>query len=711
MATKQGQGVVLGYLKYVLGFDSLAFEEGVGDAEKRMKAAQKSLQKSGDGIKDMGAKLSLAVSAPLAAFAAASVQGFKAQQAAMAQVDAAIASMGNTAGLSSAELSKFADGLELKSLFDADEILKKSTANLLTFGNVAGDNFKKAQQAAVDLASRMEGDLQGATLMVGKALNDPIKGLTALSRVGIQFTEQQKEQIKTMQEAGNVAGAQAIILGELNRQFGGAAEAAAKADPMREVMVKLGQAGDAIGEKLLPIIPVLADALVSVLDAFNGLSPETQKWVLIVGAAAAALGPVLIGIGSLVTGLGAILPVLGPVAAAFGTFVTIITTGVIPAIGAVLVALAPILVPLAAVAAAVAAVYLAWKNWDKIEPVLRNLYNGVKTWIGDKLSAIWNTVKAGIQSVADKFKWLWDVVVGHSYVPDLVDDIGAEMARLDKVMVQPINKATSAGAKAFKDMASNISGLLDRLFPEQAEIQSLLSDLALLDQAKGNLDPSVYGKARDKLTGQLADRQNELALTGDVDVLQRTKAALGDIVPVLVNLQPAATKAQQALESFGNSLGDSIMGGLRDFLTGRASLGDALRDGLSRVLDHAITDSLRQLEVSIFGEGGLGSFLGSALKSLFGSIFGGARALGGPVSSGRTYLVGEHGPELFTAQRSGYIHSNDATQLAARSGGAGISIGSMVFPGVTNAREARETANQAAAVLRNKIALTSKRGY
>ncbi|MES2155937.1 MAG: hypothetical protein V4510_12455, partial [bacterium] len=65
-------------------------------------------------------------------------------------------------------------------------------------------------------------------IKVGKALNDPTKGLTALSRVGILFTDQQKKQIKALQKSGDLLGAQKIILKELGTEFGGSFAAKGK---------------------------------------------------------------------------------------------------------------------------------------------------------------------------------------------------------------------------------------------------------------------------------------------------------------------------------------------------------------------------------------------------------------------------------------------------------------------------------------------------
>jgi hypothetical protein len=156
-------------------------------------------------------------------------------------------------------LNKQAEALGQLSSFD-DEGIKEAQATLLTFGNVTDKAFDKGLQAAVDMSDFLGTDLQSSTIQIGKALNDPVKGLTALSRVGVSFTEQQQEQIKTMTEAGDAAGAQAIILGELEKQFGGAAEALAgtAAGETAQAFEDLTNAGEEIGAIFLPILAELA---------------------------------------------------------------------------------------------------------------------------------------------------------------------------------------------------------------------------------------------------------------------------------------------------------------------------------------------------------------------------------------------------------------------------------------------------------------------
>jgi hypothetical protein len=96
---------------------------------------------------------------------------------------------------------------------------------LLTFDKIRGVEFDRATQAVTDLAARMGGDLQGAAIQVGKALQDPTTGLTALRRSGVSFSESQIESSRALRHGAGGEG-QRVILKELEHQFGGSAAAA-----------------------------------------------------------------------------------------------------------------------------------------------------------------------------------------------------------------------------------------------------------------------------------------------------------------------------------------------------------------------------------------------------------------------------------------------------------------------------------------------------
>ena len=167
---------------------------------------------------------------------------------AMAQTAAVMKSMGRTEAPK--RINKMIDQLESMSGIDGDNI-REMTNVLFTFGNVTGETFDKANKLALDLSVAFNKDLQSSAVMVGKALNDPTKGLTALTRVGVSFTKEQQEQVKAMMEVGDLAGAQKIILGELTRQVKGSAEA--QADGVGKAQVAWGNLQEAIGETLLSV--------------------------------------------------------------------------------------------------------------------------------------------------------------------------------------------------------------------------------------------------------------------------------------------------------------------------------------------------------------------------------------------------------------------------------------------------------------------------
>lgn len=146
------------------------------------------------------------------------------QEQALAQLEARIRSTGGAAGRSIEQLTDLSRELQNTTTF-GNEAIEKMMGTLMTFTQVKGEQFDGATTAILNLSSALGTDLQSAALQVGKALNDPIQGVTALQRAGIQLNESQREQIRLMVQAGNVAGAQAIILAELELQFGGTAEA------------------------------------------------------------------------------------------------------------------------------------------------------------------------------------------------------------------------------------------------------------------------------------------------------------------------------------------------------------------------------------------------------------------------------------------------------------------------------------------------------
>lgn len=197
----------------------------------------------------------------------------------MASTEQTIKTMGNAAGRSAQDVVDLATALSDasgKSLFGDDQIQQASNL-LLTFGNIKGETFDLATALTVDLAQALGGAPADQAMMLGKALNDPVKGLTALGRAGLTFSEEQKAVIEAMVETGDIAGAQAIIIEELNRQVGGQAAAAAEAaGGIEQFKARMGETFETIATQLLPILNDFGDWL---------NSPEVTKAIDDIAAA------------------------------------------------------------------------------------------------------------------------------------------------------------------------------------------------------------------------------------------------------------------------------------------------------------------------------------------------------------------------------------------------------------------------------------------
>ncbi len=181
-----------------------------------------------------------------------------------AQTNAVIKSTGGVARVTAADIDRLSASLSNKTGID-DEAIASGSNLLLTFTKVrnetgrGNDIFNQATKAALDMSVAMGTDMRSASLLVGKALNDPIKGMTALSRSGIQFTAQQKEQIQTLVASGRQLDAQKIILAELTTQFGGSAEAAAS--PAMKLKVAWDNLKESAGTALMPALQGVASFL------------------------------------------------------------------------------------------------------------------------------------------------------------------------------------------------------------------------------------------------------------------------------------------------------------------------------------------------------------------------------------------------------------------------------------------------------------------
>lgn len=519
-------------LKVRIGADLKNFQKGMGNL-------QKGLDQAGRKMRSVGKTLSIGLTAPLVAFGAKSLQLFDQQQQALAQVESAVKSTAGAAGFAVEELARQAAALQSNTIFGDEEILKQVTANLLTFTSIAGDEFVRTQGLVLDLSTRMGTDLTSATIQLGKALNDPVANLGALSRAGIQFSKEQKEVIKSLVETGQKAEAQRVILEELERQFGGAAEAAAAAGlgGFKQLKNSIGDLMESIGETMLPMALKITDAISGVVKAFQAMSPETKKTIVIVGGLAAALGPVIF--------------VLGGLAAS------------ISAIASFLVLIAPLFTPVVAGVAALAAVALIiYRNWNLVTEAFFGTIDAIENLVTGSLSTLLGTVEGLFGAVAlalkGDFQSAWEALketvstYGADVVTEVsgfVNDVGAATAPLAwNLMFDPLNMGalTEEGLLGkFNELMGGVSG-----------------------SARSNLDTgdnSVKSSA-DKAKNALAKIKTEV---GNIEALAPSFKTLED---ALSGAEVSADDAEAALADISTKV-DDIEALAPSFATLRRALG------------------------------------------------------------------------------------------------------------------------------------------
>lgn len=251
------------------------------EASKVIKQAQEDARGAGAAIKKgfedaVPASQALAVGvaaagAAVVGFAVSSVKAYAEAEQASAQLDAVLQSTGNAAGVTKDQLLDQATALQSVTKF-SDEAVQATQAMLLTFTNIKGGVMQEATQTALDMAQALGMDGSQAAMQLGKALNDPATGMTKLMRVGVTFSKQQQEQIEKMVAAGDAAGAQKLMLAELNKEFGGSAAAAGAtyAGQLEILKNTFGDLQETVGKFIL-------DAIKPMMSAFSGWLSEVNK--------------------------------------------------------------------------------------------------------------------------------------------------------------------------------------------------------------------------------------------------------------------------------------------------------------------------------------------------------------------------------------------------------------------------------------------------
>ena len=690
----------------------------------------------------------LAGTAVLAAGVAKVVQNTIAAEKVQAQLAARIRSTGGAAGLAVADLNKMADALQAATTFD-DEAIGGAQAVLLTFTKIGKDVFPSATEAVLNLSTAFGTDLNGAALQVGKALNDPIKGITALARAGVQFTDDQKALIASLVETGQQAEAQRIILAELETQIGGSARAAR--DTLGGALQALSNAFDnalegdsgsdgargltravndltdtlnsaetregfetltsgllSVANTAAQVITLLAGVAKAVPNAFKGVG-ELDRDGLIDRQlnledrikSASKRGPLITGflpaqrenVEELQKELAEVLRLQDEITRSGNARQIALDSGGAGGSpngrgrgvrGAPGIAdqgasekSQQLIDKINEEAAAYGLSRAALLERDKAKAVAAATSEKERVALTASYDALIAKVGADERSTgasAGAAAATRDAAAAERERQAVVRD--GQLALEDLTGIVRQNAADLAGpaaqaAKVYADELLNLVVVEQQLRAANlltAESENLLK--IARDQADEGFQRRIDSINEQKTAAEqlIADLQFENSLLGLGNLARQQEIALryagADAteeqkkqIRELIAEQERAAQVAEALDV----VRDSTQGLFRDLIDGSKSAKDAFKDFVDNILDGIGQIVARNLTESLFGSSGStgGGFFGDGLGSLFSSFLGGGpagRAIGGPISKGNLYQVGEKGqPELLNIYGKQYL--------------------------------------------------------
>ena len=334
----------------------------------------------------------------LGGFLKGSIEEAREAQKVGALTNAVIKSTGGVANVTAKDVDRLATSISNKTGVD-DEASASGQNMLLTFTNVrnevgkGNDIFNQATVAAVDMAAAFGGDAVSNSKMLGRALNDPTRGVTALTRVGVSFTQQQKDQIKALQESGDTLGAQKVILGELSKQTAGAAESQATAG--QKFSTTWANFKESIGTALLPTVDRILNALSAfVIILTNDVGPGIAA---LNGFLRPAISAAREFFAALLQGAGA----GSRFSALFAQVATFIQTRFMPAFAGIVTAIRGFV----AVALPIVRQFVAGMR-ARIQPLMPQIRAVFKT-IGDIIIGVMGLIQAVIQRVTAIVRGIW----------------------------------------------------------------------------------------------------------------------------------------------------------------------------------------------------------------------------------------------------------------------------------------------------------------
>lgn len=661
-----------------LGGFTQGWDKAARDSDKRMSQIEARAKAFG---KSLGTALGVGIGAAavgLGIYIKNSIEAEKVQ----AQLLARIRDTGGAANRSLQQLNAQAEKLASQTIFD-DESIGEAQAMLLTFKQIEGVNFDRTIEASLDLATVMGTDATSAAKLLGKALNDPERGLTALTKAGVTFTDAERDRIDTMLESGRVTDAQTAILDKLAGTMGTAAEAARNT---------LGGAIQGLKNDFDNLLEGDAGSggLKATTDAINELSkvvndPNIKKGIDTIASAITGL------VADSIQGVAALADLIAKQRelAALGDGSLSRGDATIDALNARLGEVTQ----------------LRNMTKDQRTSFLGFDIDSLKKERAAALTALDNERLALQREIAKRIqgdRW-GDVTAQVLRAPVKTGDIDGgkatgtgsrsgrdrdDVAEQERRRVEQMIAEAARAKDAFDALAATLSGPLAEAEHQHqqnlAEITTLGKQAERSTEEIGRLkeqETERYEKQTKVLREQLdpvgqllksLEEEGKLLTMNNVEreiAIQlrglEAEATAEQIAQIREANQQLAAEYEKAdfLDGWRDAFGDFF----EDVMEDNKSLKDSFRDLFEDIGNQIRRRISQQLVDQLFGQmgstntgaagGGEGGWL-NALASIFSS-YGGARASGGNVLPGKFYQVNENGPELFRVGNKDYLLAGD----------------------------------------------------
>lgn len=463
-------------------FDNL--QKATRVASVGLAKAQRSLKHFGDSCNTIGGKIKgvggnlKEVGVAVGAIFWQSLKNWEVQASAIASLENNLKSRQKSLGMTSQEIQTMASEMQGKSIFGDESIIQNVTNQLLTFDKVNGNTFKRANQAVLDMTSKLYGanataeQMRPIALAVGKALNNPAESMNSLGRVGVKFTEQQRKAVKQLVKTGQTAKAQEFVLRSLEKQYKGSAETLGKTQPIKQLTNAfndmLEPLGQIVQEFLIPLVKVATSAI----GVFNDFPKPVKTIIVTVLGLIAIASPLLMVIGSVIEAIGMIATVSSTVIGVIRgwAIATKIATATQWLMNTALWG-CPIVWIIAGIIAVIAIIILLVKNWDKVVAYLKfvwdfwvqaftNIGDFMAGWIAKAVnffSGLWENLKAGIMdwwnNTVQAFTNIWNTI--KSVFTAVKEFIASHFINILLLALGPIGQIIS-GILTVKDIIGSI---------------------------------------------------------------------------------------------------------------------------------------------------------------------------------------------------------------------------------------------------------------